>query len=252
MSTTFGYHATIREFLPDIRNEGLKTQMHQAHPEPVIFFEEDEEQAGIYLEDRGIMLRFPLQQIDRAWTDDGEYIATSNIPAEILEIKTEGEWKPLISNTETIMEQVVPKRRPHLTIGVIGGGMHSISSHMIAAALVQQLTAKSEPAPIIVELGNTRAEAEALLAIRIQEAENNPEDKSKWSGMLEQLDSLFPPEPDMRMLEIKMMPRIPESFFIKTTADEKRTPNKASYLNLPKYRESKRKNNKHGNKKGKR
>jgi hypothetical protein len=84
----WAYHVTMKSFLPSILKDGLRPTAHEhTHGEPVIFVEDDEEQASIYHEPpKTVMLRFKVPWFGT--TDDGEYVHHDVVRPEDLQVKT--------------------------------------------------------------------------------------------------------------------------------------------------------------------
>lgn len=95
----FAYHATLAEFLPAIRDEGLRPFFSSAAGGEVIFCEPDLAGAAIYAEHRdGVLLRWALgpdEVLD--CTPDGESVWRDMVPADRLEVLQGSRWARLSS-----------------------------------------------------------------------------------------------------------------------------------------------------------
>jgi len=92
----YAYHATIFEFLPSIKEYGLKANFSSHLEEDVIFVEPDYEEAAIYLEkNQGVMLRFLVEGIGH--TKDGECVLwnTPEVSAKSITFEYNKNWLPL-------------------------------------------------------------------------------------------------------------------------------------------------------------
>lgn len=87
-SRQYAYHATLRQFLPSIALNGL----HPGEGDQ-IFVEPDEEEAWIYLEPSGVMLRFPVDGF--GCTKDGECVVHEPVPAAVIEVQRGTRWHNL-------------------------------------------------------------------------------------------------------------------------------------------------------------
>lgn len=95
--SSYGYHVTLKQFLPEIAKSGLLPQMHSHYSNgPVIFYEPDEEEAMIYHDPPNtVLLRFPTNHYDGDMTYDGEYVLLENVKPSDIEYKDEGGWEKL-------------------------------------------------------------------------------------------------------------------------------------------------------------
>ena len=92
----WAYHATLRQFLPDIRRNGLTPKFSRAAGEKVIFCEPDQAEAEIYLETGGVLLRWQADEI-AGCTPDGESVWFDPVPPEELQILDKnGTWHRLM------------------------------------------------------------------------------------------------------------------------------------------------------------
>lgn len=110
---THAYHATLEQFLPSIALHGLRPTRHaksEGDYQDILFVEEDQEGAEVYIELGGSLLRFPCQRTQM--TPDGENYLEEVIPAKELEILHNGQWIPLSGEDGAIQyHQVEPNSK---------------------------------------------------------------------------------------------------------------------------------------------
>jgi hypothetical protein len=91
----YAYHVTLAQFIPAIAKEGLRPHFSSSAGEDVIFVEEDEKEAAIYMEPpRTVMLRFEVPGFGS--TEDGEAVVYNVVPPQEIEVKQAGVWKRII------------------------------------------------------------------------------------------------------------------------------------------------------------
>jgi hypothetical protein len=88
----FAYHATLREFVASIAQNGLLAHYDENLGEDVIFVEPDEAESAIYLQDNGVMLRLTVNGIGS--TPEGECVLwdTPKIDPQNIYIRNQQYW----------------------------------------------------------------------------------------------------------------------------------------------------------------